>query len=200
MAGFSPSRISIRTESTAEAPPATRLSRSSIERSVKDSSSGAGRNRSNDRRRKRLQKPLFFTLECHFPMWTWNNQRSSIARSSGLNLVRRRLFKIAREPSANANLESAQPEPAGRRRAQPRNPKARDAIFRAHLRRARDKPLPDARASASRILLEGLNQGPGVVKWLANSAARNLPLAASPRVGHIRLTGAVAEWLKAAVC
>jgi hypothetical protein len=28
----------------------------------------------------------------------------------------------------------------------------------------------------------------------------NLPLAARPRVGHIRPYGAVAEWLKAAVC
>src|ERR1700732_222222 len=29
---------------------------------------------------------------------------------------------------------------------------------------------------------------------------RNLPLAARPRVGHIDRNGAVAEWLKAAVC
>ena len=29
---------------------------------------------------------------------------------------------------------------------------------------------------------------------------RNLPLAASPRLGHIGLAGDVAEWLKAAVC
>ena len=40
----------------------------------------------------------------------------------------------------------------------------------------------------------------GVPKWLANCAAANLPLAARPCVGHIRLNGAVAEWLKAAVC
>jgi hypothetical protein len=33
-----------------------------------------------------------------------------------------------------------------------------------------------------------------------NSADWNLPLAARPCVGHIGLTGAVAEWLKAAVC
>jgi hypothetical protein len=33
-----------------------------------------------------------------------------------------------------------------------------------------------------------------------NAAAGNLSLAAGPRVGHIRLTGDVAEWLKAAVC
>jgi len=32
------------------------------------------------------------------------------------------------------------------------------------------------------------------------SAAVHLPLAAGPRVGHIGLNGAVAEWLKAAVC
>ena len=38
------------------------------------------------------------------------------------------------------------------------------------------------------------------IKWLANSAALNLPLAAHPCVGHIGLNGAVAEWLKAAVC
>ena len=37
-------------------------------------------------------------------------------------------------------------------------------------------------------------------KWLAITAAPNLPLAARPRVGHIGLDGAVAEWLKAAVC
>jgi hypothetical protein len=33
-----------------------------------------------------------------------------------------------------------------------------------------------------------------------NLAARNLPLAARPGVGHIGPNGAVAEWLKAAVC
>jgi hypothetical protein len=33
-----------------------------------------------------------------------------------------------------------------------------------------------------------------------NSPACNLPLAARPRVGHIGPDGAVAEWLKAAVC
>jgi hypothetical protein len=33
----------------------------------------------------------------------------------------------------------------------------------------------------------------------SNDTVRNL-LAAQPGVGHIRLNGAVAEWLKAAVC
>jgi hypothetical protein len=33
-----------------------------------------------------------------------------------------------------------------------------------------------------------------------NAAALNLPLAARRCVGHIGLNGAVAEWLKAAVC
>jgi hypothetical protein len=47
---------------------------------------------------------------------------------------------------------------------------------------------------------ERLIGSPRVRKWLSNSAALNLPLAARPRVGHIGLTGDVAEWLKAAVC
>ena len=47
---------------------------------------------------------------------------------------------------------------------------------------------------------ERLIGSPRVTKWPSNSAALNLPLAARPRVGHIGLTGDVAEWLKAAVC
>ena|SRR5438094_484648 len=38
----------------------------------------------------------------------------------------------------------------------------------------------------------------GATKWPQRDL--NLPLAASPRVGHIGRNGAVAEWLKAAVC
>ncbi len=38
------------------------------------------------------------------------------------------------------------------------------------------------------------------IYWLADSTALNLPLAAYPCVGHIGPNGAVAEWLKAAVC
>ena len=40
----------------------------------------------------------------------------------------------------------------------------------------------------------------GSDKMAANPVAANLPLAACPCVGHIGLNGAVAEWLKAAVC
>jgi hypothetical protein len=47
---------------------------------------------------------------------------------------------------------------------------------------------------------ENLGSEPAVIKGLWNSAALNLPLAARPHVGHIGLTGDVAEWLKAAVC
>ena len=36
--------------------------------------------------------------------------------------------------------------------------------------------------------------------YKVNWVARNLRLAARPTVGHIRPNGAVAEWLKAAVC
>lgn len=40
------------------------------------------------------------------------------------------------------------------------------------------------------------------IGWRHQMALRNpnLPLAARARVGHIRPNGAVAEWLKAAVC
>jgi hypothetical protein len=38
----------------------------------------------------------------------------------------------------------------------------------------------------------------GAAKWPRRNL--NLPLAAGPRVRHIRADGAVAEWLKAAVC
>ena len=45
----------------------------------------------------------------------------------------------------------------------------------------------------------GRNAGGGTAtKWPRRNL--NLPLAARPRVGHIRSHGAVAEWLKAAVC
>jgi hypothetical protein len=58
-------------------------------------------------------------------------------------------------------------------------------------------PSPDFGCERSPKRLIG---SPGVTKWLSSSAALNLPLAARPRVGHIGLTGDVAEWLKAAVC
>jgi hypothetical protein len=38
----------------------------------------------------------------------------------------------------------------------------------------------------------------GISEWPWRNL--NLPLAAGPRVRHIRANGAVAEWLKAAVC
>ena len=41
-------------------------------------------------------------------------------------------------------------------------------------------------------------RGAGASKWPRRNL--NLPLAAGPRVRHIRADGAVAEWLKAAVC
>jgi hypothetical protein len=44
------------------------------------------------------------------------------------------------------------------------------------------------------------NSPGGEVIFRRNPPAFNLPLAARPCVGHIGLTGDVAEWLKAAVC
>jgi hypothetical protein len=58
---------------------------------------------------------------------------------------------------------------------------------------------PDVPLRLPGIQLHARNVPPSL-NWLANSAARNLPLAAHPCVGHIGLNGAVAEWLKAAVC
>jgi len=47
---------------------------------------------------------------------------------------------------------------------------------------------------------ERFGGGPSGRQGTGNSATTNLPLAARARVGHIGLTGDVAEWLKAAVC
>jgi hypothetical protein len=56
------------------------------------------------------------------------------------------------------------------------------------------------RGSNSRIR-SGIRSGDPPEPPIAGiAAALNLPLAARLRVGHIRLTGDVAEWLKAAVC
>ena len=73
---------------------------------------------------------------------------------------------------------------------------------------ARGCGVPDleAREPASRpIWLHVMQNGPGkcarsgaATKWPRRNL--NLPLAARARVGHIRHNGAVAEWLKAAVC
>ena len=60
-----------------------------------------------------------------------------------------------------------------------------------------EMPAPPAQRSRIDLLaFDGLAMSP----IGRNAAALNLPLAARPRVGHIRLTGDVAEWLKAAVC
>jgi hypothetical protein len=67
---------------------------------------------------------------------------------------------------------------------------------------ANDPPrMPSARAATETArYMRAVGRRPRAIKWLANSAAINLPLAAHPCVGHIGLNGAVAEWLKAAVC
>ena len=77
------------------------------------------------------------------------------------------------------------------------------AEFEPHFK-ARDTSGLDVLVSSSRIRLRSRRRNSGghqeSSKWLAIAAAPNLPLAARPRVGHIGLDGAVAEWLKAAVC
>jgi hypothetical protein len=92
-----------------------------------------------------------------FPTWAWHNlPLEHRVHSSELNLVQRRLCKIAREPSANANLEGAQPEPAGQMGVAEKS-KGRDAIFRAHLRRARNKSVPRHSCPSFKDFAERLN-------------------------------------------
>jgi len=77
---------------------------------------------------------------------------------------------------------------------------------RANARGVAAVPDLEAREPASRpIWLHVMQNGPGkcarsgaATKWPRRNL--NLPLAARARVGHIRRNGAVAEWLKAAVC
>ena len=57
-----------------------------------------------------------------------------------------------------------------------------------------DDPAPCSRP------FKCLGRGPYTLNGAEIWAAPNLPLAACPRVGHIRVAGDVAEWLKAAVC
>ena len=56
---------------------------------------------------------------------------------------------------------------------------------------------PNARYGVSAVREES-GRSAGASKWPRRNL--NLPLAAGPRVRHIRADGAVAEWLKAAVC
>jgi hypothetical protein len=56
---------------------------------------------------------------------------------------------------------------------------------------------PNARHGISAVR-EQCGRSAGASKWPRRNL--NLPLAAGPRVRHIRVDGAVAEWLKAAVC
>ena len=75
-------------------------------------------------------------------------------------------------------------------------PRAASIPLRSRSRKAQRSlvSLPDRRAGRARSA--GVTGG--VTKWSRRNL--NLPLAARPRVGHIRPCGAVAEWLKAAVC
>ena len=61
----------------------------------------------------------------------------------------------------------------------------------------RELPRDSGQISGRRVD-EECGRSAGVPQWPRRNL--NLPLAAGPRVRHIRAHGAVAEWLKAAVC
>ena len=144
------------------------------------------------------KNPYFSGLKCPFE---WRRQRQKpIAcgqESAGnqSNPLQRRVRKIVRRtigkrrwraPARNGSTLLARRNArcgGGWRPRQPRNKSVTQS--------------PDFGCERSPERLIGR---PRVRKWLSNSAALNLPLAARPRVGHIGLTGDVAEWLKAAVC
>ena len=73
------------------------------------------------------------------------------------------------------------------------------AILKSHLRQ-RNQAMDLVPQRGLRGFAWPSSVGWGDIKSPTNSAASNLPLAARPHVGHIGLDGAVAEWLKAAVC
>jgi len=143
------------------------------------------------------RNPYFSGLKCPFE---WRPQRQKpIAcgqESAGnqSNPLQRRVRKIVRQ-HGSANVD-------GKRRRE----------TEAHFWRGetRDAAAAGDRGSRGTVTQspdfgcerspERLIGSPRVTKWPSNSAALNLPLAARPRVGHIGLTGDVAEWLKAAVC
>jgi hypothetical protein len=90
---------------------------------------------------------------------------------------------------------------AGASRQTPR--RITDEAERIAPRRSPPLTIRIAAPAESQGIVQTAVAGRGAIrsdKMAANSVAANLPLAACPCVGHIGLNGAVAEWLKAAVC
>jgi hypothetical protein len=146
------------------------------------------------------QKPLFIGLKMPFRM---------APATADANCVRAGISGKSIESAATASSKngptarSANADGKRRRETEAHSGSAKRAMRRrlaaaaAGAEQIRDPKVPGCGCERSPERLIG---SPRVRKWLSNSAALNLPLAARPRVGHIGLTGDVAEWLKAAVC
>ena len=131
---------------------------------------------------------------------SWKNRR--VARRES-NLVRRRFRNSPRTIAGDNEMRTAGGSACTTPTALREKNGGRVAEFERHFGTRHISGL-DVPVSSSRIRLRSRGRNTRShqesSKWLAMAAAPNLPLAARPRVGHIGLDGAVAEWLKAAVC
>jgi hypothetical protein len=157
-----------------------------------------------DRLTTTSRNPLFCRLEMNFRIAP-DNRCSRVLRRQQSNLTQRCFGNRAtRYPSMRTscarNLETARHICAGRFRSSA-------AELKWHWQRPHAK-LRGSGHPTSIVDLEGsfrisspkTSYDKTSYNMARNPAARNLPLAARPGVGHIGRDGAVAEWLKAAVC
>jgi hypothetical protein len=140
------------------------------------------------------RKPLFSGLIFIFE-WNWKYRR--VTRRESKSCPAAFFENRSKRSSVTARCELQATRLAPRRRPCAKIPGASVAEFGPHFRtRGLDVPVSFSRIPLEKPRAEFQESS----KWLAIAAAPNLPLAARPRVGHIGLDGAVAEWLKAAVC
>src|SRR5664279_2861764 len=141
-----------------------------------------------------LQKPLYFKARMNYRKFT----RKVGRRKSSIPFIELEpaIWKFIRtmirwrETTTGPQLVTglARNLTAGRRR-----------ICAAFVARASQFDGADIPASRRDSLNGPVGSGLDII-MAYDSRGRHLPLAARARVGHIGLSGAVAEWLKAAVC
>ena len=127
--------------------------------------------------------------------------RARIAKRNFGTVESNRASSVERTPSgAPLHFEDVKAN-AGRKISALLDPRLAPRIDCKIARIAKPGKKPCKRDPRARDWRAGLARG-GMAKRSAITKSRNLnlPLAARPCVGHIRPHGAVAEWLKAAVC